>query len=131
MSTFKNRWLRLADSKEYREAFVAAQAKQMIPFQIRALMKAHGLSQDKLAEQAGLTQGVISRAANPQYGNLTLNTCFRIAAGFDVAFVGRFVPFSELDRWLDHLHDESWQVPDFKTEDESRQSLFAMFDICV
>jgi hypothetical protein len=41
--------------------------------------------------------------------------------------VGRFVPFSELDRWLDHLHEES-SIPTFKDEDKYAESLFAMFD---
>ena len=47
-----------------------------------------------LAERSGLTQGAISRALNLTV-NL-VNTIIRIASGFDVAFVGRFVPFSEL-----------------------------------
>ncbi len=128
MGTFRNRWRKLAASKKYRESFVAAQAKQVIPFQIRALMKAQGLSQQRLAEQAGLTQGAVSRAASPSYGNLSLNTLFRIAAGFDVAFVGRFVPFSELDRWLDHLNEESADIPDFGVENEYSETLFATFD---
>jgi transcriptional regulator with XRE-family HTH domain len=119
MNTIEGLWPKLAKSKQYRERFVAAQAKQAIPFQIRELMKAKGLSQQELAERARLTQGAISRAANPKYGNLSLNTLIRIAAGFDVAFVGRFVPFSELVRWLDHLHDESTSVLSFKEEQET------------
>ena len=117
MTTSEALWPKLRD-KKYREHFVAAQAKQAIPFQIRALMKAQELSQAELADRSRLTQGVISRAANPTYGNLSLNTLVRIAAGFDVAFVGRFVPFSELNRWLDHLSAESAKVPSFEDEDE-------------
>lgn len=116
MNTFRALWRRLTESKKYREHFVAAQVKQTIPFQIRALMKEKGLSQRELAERSGLTQGAISRAASPKYGNLSLSTLVRIAAGFDVAFVGRFVPFSELGCWLDHLHEESIRVPTFEEE---------------
>jgi transcriptional regulator with XRE-family HTH domain len=104
--------------KRYREAFVASQIKQAIPYQIRALMKAQGLTQAQLAERSGLSQGVISRAASPMYGNLSLNTVVRVAAGFDVAFVGRFVPFSEMTRWLDRL-GESAHVATFKAEDHA------------
>ena len=128
MGTFKNRWHKLAASKQYRESFVAAQVKQAIPFQIRRLMKVQELSQQKLAEQSGLTQGAVSRAANPNYGNLSLNTLVRIASGFDVAFVGRFVPFSELGRWLDHLHDDSTAVPNFEAENRYSETLFSTFD---
>lgn len=90
-------------NKSYREAFVGAQLKSGIPFQIRQLMHQRGISQAELAERAGLTQGVVSRAASSNYGNLTLNTIIRLAAGFDVAFVGQFVPFSELERWFEKL----------------------------
>lgn len=105
--------------KKYRESFVAAHVKQSIPFQIRALMDKHELTQAELAERAGLTQGAISRATRT--GNLTINTCVRIAAGFDVAFVGRFVPFSELERWAADMNGLARAVPTFEQEDAQRE----------
>jgi len=111
-------WNKLRKSKGYREEFVSAQAKRLIPLQIRRLLKQHKMSQEKLAELAGLTQGVVSRAANPEYGNLTLNTLVRIAAGFDIAFIGKFVPFSELDRELSEFSEDSLRVKTFTKEDE-------------
>jgi transcriptional regulator with XRE-family HTH domain len=120
VNTFEELWKKLARTKEYREHFVASQVKRGIPFQIRALMKKKELNQDKLAELAKLTQGVVSRAANPNYGNLTLNTIIRIAAGFDVAFIGKFVPFSELGKWLINLsEEEAGQVSTFEEENEA------------
>ena len=119
MNTFSEVWRKFRTGKKYREEFVASQVKRGIPFQIRSLMKKKGLSQDRLAELSGLTQGVVSRAANPNYGNLTLNTIIRIAAGFDVAFVGRFVLFSELGKWFTSLSEESVQVETFAEEDEA------------
>lgn len=115
---FKQIWQKLAKSKRYREQFVAAQVKRGIPFQIRALMKNQGLSQEKLAAQAQLTQGVISRAADPNNGNLTLNTVIRIAAGFDVAFIGMFVPFSDLVKWYSAMSEKSGAILNFTKEDE-------------
>lgn len=86
----------------------------MIPLQIRVLRKQRDWSQARLATESQLTQGVISRAEDPDYGNLTVNTLVRIASGFDCAFVGRFVPFSELCRWYSMLEDEdTLQVPSF------------------
>jgi transcriptional regulator with XRE-family HTH domain len=110
-------WAKLRNRK-YRAEFVAAQVKRGIPFQIQTLMKQKEFSQEKLAAESGLTQGVISRAANPDYGNLTLNTIIKIAAGLDVAFVGKFVPFSELGKWFTTLSEEAVRVKSFEEEDE-------------
>ncbi len=118
MSTFNQLWKKLAKSKKYREEFVAAQVKRGIPFQIRTMLKQSGLPQEEIASRAGLTQGVVSRAANPEYGNLTLNTLIRIAAGFDVAFVGKFVPFSELAGWFTTLSEDSVRVKTFEEENQ-------------
>jgi transcriptional regulator with XRE-family HTH domain len=116
VSGFSQLWVRLAKSKKYREGFVAAQVKRGIPFQIRTMLKKAGLSQEELATRAGLTQGVVSRAADPEYGNLTINTIIRIAAGFDVAFIGKLVPFSELAKWFVDLSEDSMLVKSFEEE---------------
>lgn len=120
MNDFDVLWRKFRKSKKYREVFVAAQVKRGIPFQIRKLMKEQQINQGELASRSGLTQGVVSRAADPEYGNLTLNTIIRIAAGFDVAFIGRFVPFSELGRWFINLSDEP-PIPRFDVEDANRR----------
>jgi transcriptional regulator with XRE-family HTH domain len=105
---------KLSRSKRYRDAFAASVAKRMIPLQIRVLRNQRGWSQARLAEESRLTQGVISRAQDPEYGNLTINTLVRIAAGFDCAYIGRFVPFSELGKWYIALEDEnSFRVSSF------------------
>jgi len=125
VNTFNELWRKLRKSKKYREEFVASQLKRGIPFQIRTLMKQMELSQEELASRANLSQGVVSRAANPNYGNLTLNTIIRIAAGFDVAFIGRFVPFSELGRWFTDLSEESVRAKRFEEEDAAFAKLAA------
>ena len=112
MNTYSDLWQKLRN-KEYRENFAALQLKRGVPFQIRAILKERGWTQEQLAEQANLTQGVVSRAQNPDYGNLTINTISRVAAGFDVAFVGRFVPFSELVDWFENLSEESGNIETF------------------
>jgi hypothetical protein len=89
VNTTSEQWKKLRD-KEYRQAFAVAQFKRLVPFQIRSLRKNRELSQEKLAELSALTQGVISRAEDSDYGNLTVNTILKIANGFDVAFVGAF-----------------------------------------
>lgn len=97
---------KLGRSKPYREAFAASVIKRLLPAQIRVLRRQRGWSQAQLAKESNLTQGAISRAEDPEYGNLTVNTLVRVAAGFDCAYIGRFVPFSELGRWYSMLSDE-------------------------
>src|SRR5947209_15387312 len=116
-SSFERLWQKLASSKAYRERFVSAFIKRSIPTQIRQLMKEQDLSQEKLAKQSDLTQGVISRATDLNYGNLTLNTIIRIGAGLDCAFIGKYVPFSELGKEVTIKHDEKRPpVPNFEQE---------------
>ncbi len=123
MSAFSELWRRFED-KEYREEFVSAQVKRAIPFQIRAMLKDRDLTQTRFAEESGIEQGVVSRAANPSYGNLSVNTIIRIAAGFDVAFIGKFVPFSELGKWfLDVSEADLGRVPSFAEEVANREKL--------
>jgi transcriptional regulator with XRE-family HTH domain len=105
---------KLGYSKRYRESFAASVVKRMIPLQIRVLRREHDWSQAQLAKESNLTQGAISRAEDPDYGNLTINTLVRIASGFDCAFIGRFVSFSDLGRWYTALEDErALKVPSF------------------
>jgi transcriptional regulator with XRE-family HTH domain len=108
-------WQKLSN-KKYRSAFAREQFKRLVPLQVQTLRKQREWSQEYLAERAKLTQGVISRAEDQDYGNLTVNTILSIAEGFDVAFVGRFVPFSELDRWYVSLSQETMRVPGFDAE---------------
>ena len=64
-----------------------------------------------------MTQGVISRAEDQDYGNLTVNTILKIADGFDVAFVGEFVPYSELERFTKKLSSKKF-VASFEEENQ-------------
>lgn len=101
-------------NKPYRDAFVSSVAKRIIPAQIRILRRQRKWSQAQLAKESSLTQGVVSRAEDPDYGNLTVNTLLRLAAGFDCAYVGRFVPFRDLEQWYSLLSSEGQlEVPPF------------------
>jgi transcriptional regulator with XRE-family HTH domain len=124
MNTFNELWRKLAKTKEYRREFVASLLKRGTAMQIQSLLKKREWTQGQLAEKSGLTQGVISRAKNPAYGNLTFNTVIDIAAGFDVAFIGRFVPFSEFAKWVQSVpSDMSFEIPSFDAEEAKIQEL--------
>lgn len=120
MRTKPENWQRLGN-REYRHSLAAAQFKRFVPFQISALRKERKWSQEVLAEKSGLTQGVISRAEDPDNGNLTVNTVLRIANGFDVVFVGKFVPYTEFEEWRRRLSEETI-VPDYEKENEKLEN---------
>jgi transcriptional regulator with XRE-family HTH domain len=111
-------WAKLAD-KRYRQQFVSAQARRSFAFQLRAIMKKRGISQQELAKLSGLTQGVISRAADPNSGKLTTTVIVKIANGLDLAYLGNLVAFSEAANWFSKLSEESVQVPTFDDEDKA------------
>ena len=116
-TNFSRMWSRLAGSRRYRNQFVSAQARRAFAFQLRAIMKKRGISQEKLAEQSGLTQGVISRAADPNYGKLTTTVKVKIANGLDMAYLGILLPFSDAAKWFSQLSEDSVQVKTFEEED--------------
>lgn len=116
---FEEIWRKLSGSREYRSSFAKAQFKRLVPFQIRELRKQRGWNQEQLAQRANVTQGVVSRAEDSNYGNLTVNTILKIADGFDAVFVGRFVPYSEFIKWYEDPTEPFKKVPSF--EEENRQ----------
>jgi transcriptional regulator with XRE-family HTH domain len=77
-----------------------------------------GWTQKKLAQKSGLEQGSISRVENPDYGQLSFETVLAVARGFDCAFVGRFVPFSQLRALVEDTSEETDDlVESFDEED--------------
>lgn len=119
MDTYEAMWDKLASNKAYRDEFSLTMFKRMVPFQAKAMRKKRGWSQEDLARNSRVTQGVISRVEDPDYGNLTINTICRVAAGFDVAFIGKFVPFTDLMDWYEASEEETGTVPFFQEQNET------------
>ena len=55
-----------------------------------------GWKQEDLASHAGMLQEAISRLEDPSYAKLTLKTLKKLASGFDVGLMVRFVSLDEL-----------------------------------
>jgi transcriptional regulator with XRE-family HTH domain len=106
---------KLQDSA-YRTAFVASQINIGIPFQIKALMKTRGWTQEKLAERTGMLQPRISAILSPGKVRPNIETLRRIAEGFDCGLLVRFASFSELARWSDSFDPERFDVPAFESD---------------
>jgi transcriptional regulator with XRE-family HTH domain len=101
---------------EYRKAFVASQINIGIPFQVRALLKARGWTQDELAERSGMLQPRISAILKPGKTRPNIETLRRLANAFDCGLLVRFAPFSELLNWSEQFSPDNFRVPSF-TED--------------
>jgi transcriptional regulator with XRE-family HTH domain len=101
---------------EYRKAFVASQINMGLPFQLRALLKSRGKTQEWLAEKAGMLQPRISGLLNPGKTRPNIETLRRLAEAFDCGLAVRFVPFSELAGWSERFDPESFAVPEFDND---------------
>jgi transcriptional regulator with XRE-family HTH domain len=107
--------------KPYRDAFVASQIRIALSFQIRALREKRGWTQAQLAEQVGMLQPRISAMERPGGSQFSLETLLRLASAFDVAFIGRFVPFSELLEWAESFSPDTFMVSSFDDEMGARE----------
>ncbi|MGB8992960.1 MAG: helix-turn-helix transcriptional regulator [Desulfobaccales bacterium] len=106
---------RLKD-KEHRDAFVSARIQVGIPLQIRALREKRGLSQQELADQAGVKQSWIATIENPNYSGFSLKTLLKLASAFEIGLIVEFVPISNLvDREL-RLSPESLTPVSFEED---------------
>ena len=104
---------------EYRDAFVASQIEVGIPFQIRALMKERGWTQEQLAEKTGMRQPSVSGLMSPGKTKPNIETLRRLAKAFDCGLAVRFVPFSELVDWSENFDPESFSAVSFVEESSS------------
>jgi len=110
----------------YRTAFVASQINIGIPFQIKALMKTRGWTQEKLAERTGMLQPRISAILKPGKVRPNIETLRRLAEAFDCGLLVRFAPFSELACWSDSFDPERFDVPAFEDDPGFKESEKAM-----
>ena len=105
-SPWSEEFVRQIGEPEMRHAYMADQVRTRIALQIRALrdQAERRWSQVELGRRAGKPQNVISRIENPDYGQLTLQTLFDMAAAFDLPI---YVDFPEWEEWLGRMKDFS------------------------
>jgi transcriptional regulator with XRE-family HTH domain len=98
---------------EYRRAFAADGIQADIAIQVRINRERRGWKQIQLAQKMGKPQGTISKLENPEKEGVTLKTLNELAAAFDTALLVRFVPFSELIKWLDTESEDKFFAVEF------------------
>src|SRR5437867_1697640 len=104
--------------KAYRDAFVADQIRIGVPFQIKQMREALGLSQEQLGQQMTppMVQESVWRLENPNKANLTIGTLLRVASACDVGLMVRFVPYSELIDSTPWISGRDRTVPSFSKD---------------
>lgn len=113
-SPWSEGFVRDLSEKEFRDEFVADQIRTRIALLIRALREQsdRNWSQTHLANEMGKPQSVVSRLEDPDYGKMTLQTLFDVAAAFDLPL---WVDIPEWEKWLRLIRD----VPNAKTSRKS------------
>jgi len=94
------------DDREFRHAFVSANVKRGIAYQLRALRNAKKMNQTQFGELIGKPQPVICRLENPNYGKVSVQTLIEIANTLDVGLLVKFVPHDRVLREVGRLSQE-------------------------
>src|SRR5262249_18522171 len=88
----------------YRDGFVADHVRTRLALLFRALREQRGWSQAELARRTGKPQSVISRIEDPDYGRLSLQTIFEVAAAFRLPV---YIDLPNWDEWFRLMEDMS------------------------
>lgn len=115
-SSLREDLIRTADDKEYRHAYAEESLNLSIATQIKVLREQREMAQKTLAEEAGMTQSMISRYENVNYSSWSINTLRKLVKAFDVDLEVRFRSFREMVESVDNFSRETLQVSKF-TED--------------
>ena len=115
-SSLREDLIRTADDKEYRHAYAEESLNLSIATQIKVLREQRDMTQQRLAEEAGMKQSMISRYEDVNYSSWSISTLRKLAKAFDVDLEVRFRSFHELVESVDNFSRATLQVPKF-TED--------------
>src|SRR5712664_37454 len=113
-SPWSEQFVRQLSDKNVRGEFVADQTRARIAQLIRCLREQpdRNWTQAELGERAGKPQNVISRFEDPDYGKMSLQSLFDLAAAFELPV---WIDMPEWEEWLSLIKD----VPNQETQRSS------------
>lgn len=117
---------RMKSNKEVREAYVEAEIISALAHQIRAMRLDRKLSQAELAKKMKTTQAAISRLEDPSYGQLSLQTLFKLSHAFDTGLRVEFVSTLNMLNSTFKPNEAARHVPSFEDESEN----VAFYSLC-
>jgi transcriptional regulator with XRE-family HTH domain len=121
-SSLREDLIRTSNDKEYRHAYAEESLNVSVATQIKVLREQRNMTQQHLAEEAGMKQSMISRYENVNYSSWNISTLRKLAKAFDVDLEVRFRSFREMVESVDNFSRETLQVPKF-TEDPYFQAV--------
>jgi len=83
-------------NEEYRHSYAEECLNATIATQLKVLREQRGMTQEKLAEKAGMKQPRLSVLEDANYANWSISTLKRLARALDVALSVKFEAFSEV-----------------------------------
>lgn len=116
MSLITTKFAAELNEKEMRDAYLSAQTRTHVSYQIRAIRSQRGWSQEELAEKLSTSQSAVSRMEDRQYGKQNLQTLIQIANTFNCGLLVQFVPYDEFIRETNDLSREKLEVSGFRTQ---------------
>ena len=96
-----------------RNAYLSAQTRTHLSYQIRTIRCQRGWSQEEFAKRLDTSQSAVSRMEDHQYGKQNLQTLIQVANTFDCGLLVQFVPYDEFIRKTDDLSRETLEVSEF------------------
>lgn len=107
--------LKQLEDKEFRNGYLESHVKMFIAHQIRSMRG--NQTQKEFAKKLGMTQSVVSRIENPEYGQVSIQTLLDIAKKLDIALLVRFASYRDFLEITSDFTENSQKPKPFNAAD--------------